>query len=178
MFKNPFQVAVTFAVIAMAIKLTVFSMGLQHGVMENYIWYVYMFLLLVSILLGIKTNKIMYEGVSTFSQNFRSGARTASFFALLMFVITYFYYTKIDPNFFPLKQQPYLDGLLETAQTKLNEGVSKKEVINGLNQSILKVKQQLSPYAHSMLTLFGLVFIGMFNSLIFSFLMKKFPKFR
>lgn len=175
MFKNPFQVAVAFAVLALIVKLTIFSLGMQHGETENYIFFIYMLLLLLAILFGIKTNKIIYQRVTTFGEDFKTGARTASFFALLVFAITYFYYTQIDADFFPIKQQPYLDGFTELVKTKIAEGVPKEEIVKGLYESTYKVKQQLSPYAHSMLTLFGLVFIGMFNSLLFAFIMKKFP---
>ncbi|NQX96528.1 MAG: DUF4199 domain-containing protein [Flavobacteriales bacterium] len=178
MFKNPFQIAITFAVIALIIKVSVFAMDAQHGSMENYIWYMYMLILLFSVFFGIRSNKIMYEGTTTFGQDFKTGARTASFFGILMGAITYFYYAKIDPEFFPIKQQPYIDGLIEMAREKVKEGVSKDEVTTGLRESISAVKQQLSPYLHSMLTMFGLVFIGLFNSLVFSFLMKKYPGFK
>ena len=175
MFKNPFQVAISFAIVALVIKLTIFTLGLQHGDMENYIFFIYLFLLLLAILYGIKSNQKTSEKPTTFGDDFRTGARTASFFAIIMFAITFMYYSNIDPDFFPTKQQPYIDALLDMAKTKLQEGEPKDEVINGLSESISKVKQQLSPYAHSMLTLFGLVFIGVFNAAVLAFMMKKFP---
>ncbi|MEJ6736488.1 MAG: DUF4199 domain-containing protein [Flavobacteriales bacterium] len=178
MFKNPFQIAIVFALIALVLKISVFALDMQHGTMENYIWYMYMLLLLFSVFFGIRSNKITYEGTTTLGQDFKTGARTASFFGILMGLITYIYYAKIDPDFFPIKQQPYIDGLIEIAKTKLTEGVSKEEVATGLYESISAVKQKLSPYFHAMLTMFGLVFIGLFNSIVFAFLMKKFPGFK
>tara|TARA_B110000091_G_C13588182_1_gene379459 strand:+ start:189 stop:728 length:540 start_codon:yes stop_codon:yes gene_type:complete len=178
MFKNPFQVAVTFALIALILKVSVFALDMQHGSMENYIWYMYMLLLLFSVFFGIRSNKITYEGTTTLGQDFKTGARTASFFGILMGLITYVYYAQIDPDFFPIKQQPYIDGLIDIAETKLKDGVSKEEVVTGLYESIARVKQQLSPNLHSMLTMFGLVFIGLFNSIVFAFLMKKYPGFK
>ena len=175
MFKNPFQVAISFAVIALVVKLTIFTLGIQHGDMENYIFFIYLFLLLLAILLGIKTNQANADKPTTFGDDFRTGARTASFFAIIVFGITFMYYSNIDAAFFPIKQQPYIDALLDMAETKLQEGVPKKDVVKGLSESIAKVKQQLSPYAHSMLTLFGLVFIGVFNAAVLAFIMKKFP---
>jgi len=178
MFKNPFQIAVTFSVVALILKISVFALDMQHGSMESYIWYMYMLLLLFSVFFGIRSNKITFEGTTTLGQDFKTGARTASFFGILMGVITYVYYAKIDPNFFPIKQQPYIDGLIDMAKKKLEEGLSKEEVTTGLRESIAAVKQQLSPYLHSMLTMFGLVFIGLFNSIVFAFLMKKYPGFK
>ncbi|MBL4593695.1 MAG: DUF4199 domain-containing protein [Flavobacteriales bacterium] len=178
MFKNPFQIAVTFSVVALIVKISVYALGMQHGSMESYIWYVYMLLLLFTVFFGIRSNKINYEGTTSLGQDFKTGARAASFFGILMGLITYIYYAQIDPEFFPIKQQPYMDGLFEIAETKIKEGVSKDEVTKGLYESTERVKQQLSPYLHSMLTMFGLVFIGLFNSIVFALLMKKFPGFK
>ena len=178
MFKNPFQIAVTFSVVALVLKISVYVLDMQHGSMESYIWYMYMLLLLFTVFFGIRSNKMSHEGTTSLGQDFKTGARTASFFGILMGAITYIYYAQIDPDFFPIKQQPYLDGLIEMAETKLKEGVSKEEVSKGLYESTARVKQQLSPYLHSMLTMFGLVFIGLFNSIVFAFLMKKYPGFK
>ena len=35
-----------------------------------------------------------------------------------------------------------------------------------------------SPYLHSIATMFGLVFTGLFQSIVFAFLMKKYPGFK
>lgn len=178
MFKNPFQVAVTFAIAALIVKLSVFALGIQHGKMETYTWFIYMLLLLFNVFFGIRVNKIMTQGPTSVPQDFKAGARTASFFGIIVGAITYIYYTQIDSDFFTIKQQPYIDGLLEIAENKLKEGISKEEVSKGLYESMDRLKMQLSPYLHSMLTMFGLVFIGLLNSIIFAILMKKFPGFK
>ena len=177
MFKNPFQVAITFAVVSLIVKVSVFSMEMQHGAMEKYIWYVYMLMLLFSVFFGIRSNKIVYEGNTTLGQDFRTGARTASIYALLMTVITYLYYSKIDPEFFAIKQQPYLDALYETAKTKMDVE-TRAQILERLSENIYAIRLQLSPYFHSMLTMFGLVFIGLFQSIVFALLMKKYPGFK
>ena len=61
MFKNPFQVAISFAIIALVVKLTAFSLDVQHGGMEKYIFYIYILLLLLTVFFGIRSNKIMNE---------------------------------------------------------------------------------------------------------------------
>ena len=98
MFKNPFQVAVTFAFIALLAKLVIFSMEIQHGVMEEYIRYFYMLLVLVAVFFGIRSKKITQKN-SSFGQDFKNGARTASFLAILIGGITYVYYLNIDVDF-------------------------------------------------------------------------------
>lgn len=177
MFKNPFQVAVIFAVVSLAIKLLVFLLGIQHGAMEQYIFFIYMLILLIAVFFGIRTNKVMYEGNTTFGQDFRTGARTASFYAIIVTLITYVYYAKIDPDFFSIKQKPFIDGLYEAAKSRINID-SKEVILKNLGNAIYSVRLQLSPYAQSMITMFGLVFLGLFNSVVFSFLMKKYPGFK
>lgn len=178
MFKNPFQVAVTFSVIALIIKIVIFSLEMQHGDMETYIRYIYMLLILTAVFFGIRSNKII-EGKTTFGQDFKAGARTASFFAIIVAGITYVYYAKIDANFFSIKQEPLMEELLKQTEKAVIEGTETREKITAnLSNQIFGMKTYLSPYFQSIWTLFGMVFMGLFNSAIFALLMKKIPGFR
>lgn len=178
MFKNPFQVAVAFAFLALCIKLFFFVMEMQHGAVEKYIIYIYMFILLLAIFFGIRSNKInVEEGKTTFSQDFKAGARTASFFALLVAGITYVYYAKIDIDFFEIKKQPHLEALKITLEEKLK--TQTKEEVKLFEENRLKgLEMYLSPYFQAMWTMFGLVFMGLFYSAAFSFMMRKLPGFK
>ncbi|MCO6498959.1 MAG: DUF4199 domain-containing protein [Vicingus serpentipes] len=177
MFKNPFQVAVSFAVIALIVKITIFSLNMQHGDMGKYLPYMYMFILLTAVFFGIRSNKIVYEGNTSFGQDFKSGARTAAFFALLVAAITYVYYAKIDTDFFITKKSEYL-ALYETTIDELikEKGLetAKKDALN----KIIGLNTIYSPFSQASYTLLGLVFMGMFNSLVFAFMMNKFPGFK
>lgn len=181
MFKNPFQVAIAFAMLSLVFKVTLFTMDVQHGAMETGIRYFYMLILLVAVFFGIRSVKLASETQTTFGQDFRSGARTASFFAILTAVITYVYYAKIDTEFFTIKQQPLIDELYEKVKVDYANVDSKKEM-NSLRENvtnqIYSIRMYLSPYFQAMWTMFGLVFLGLFNSAVFAMLMKKFPGFR
>lgn len=179
MLKNPFQVSIAFAGVALILKLIVFSLNMQHGDMENYIRYIYMLILLVAVFFGIRSNKILEENKTNFLQDFKAGARTAAFFAILVAAITYVYYAKIDATFFEIKQAPLLEELNKKTQEVLAEGKETKEVVvsNYTNQ-LFSIRTFLSPYFQAMWTMFGLVFMGLFNSLIFALLMKKMPGFK
>ena len=133
MFKNPFQVAVTFALIALILKLVLMYMGLQHD-STNYITYAYMLLILCAIFFGIRSNKVMYEGPTSFGQDFKTGARTASFFALLVGAITFVYYSKIDPDFSTVKKNEKIAHYKE----KINETTLK----NGLESVVKSMPQK------------------------------------
>lgn len=179
MFKNPFQVAITFAVISLIIKVSVFSMDMQHGSMEKYIWYIYMLMLLFSVFFGVRSNKIMYEGTTSLGQDFRTGARTASIFAILMTIITYLYYSKIDPEFFEIKKAEKLAGLPQKITMALQDGTMSIDDIKEKAKGDIKNSAMIfSPYLHSIATMFGLVFTGLFQSIVFAFLMKKYPGFK
>jgi hypothetical protein len=179
MFKNPFQVAITFAVISLLVKVSVFSMNMQHGAMEKYIWYVYMLMLLFSVFFGIRSNKVVYEGSTTLGQDFRSGARTASIFAILMTIITYLYYSQIDPEFFEIKKAEKLAELPRKISIAIQDDVMSIDVIKEKAKADIKNSAMIfSPYLHSIATMFGLVFTGLFQSIVFAFLMKKYPGFK
>ena len=182
MFKNPIQVAIIFAMVALIIKVALFTMGIQHGAMENGIRYIYMLVLLITVFLGMRSNKVASEKQTTFGEDFRAGARTASFFAILTAVITYVYYAKIDSEFFTVKQQPLLDELEKQVRLDYNPTESTPKEIEAFKENITNqiysFKMYLSPYFQAMWTMFGLVFLGIFNSLVFAMLMKKFPGFK
>lgn len=179
MLKNPFQVAITFAIVALIIKVSLFSLELQHGAMETGIRYIYMLLILIAVFFGIRSNKLTSETKTTFGQDFRAGARTASFLAILTAVITYVYYAKIDTEFFSIKQQPLLDELYQ--KIKADYEANPKDVAtlkeNTTNQ-IYSIRMYLSPYFQAMWTMFGMVFMGLFDSAVFALLMKKLPGFK
>ena len=178
MLKNPFQVAVAFSIVALIIKLTIFSLNLQHGDMENYIRYIYMLVLLTAVFFGIRSSKVQ-ESKTTFLQDFKAGARTAAFFALIVAGITYVYYAKIDVEFFTIKQAPVLEELTKSTQEAIKAGVDTKDVIiSNYSNQLFSVRTFLSPYFQAMWTMFGLVFMGLFNALVFALLMKKMPGFK
>ena len=176
MFKNPFQVAIVFSLVALVAKLALFSLDLQHDDLA-YITFAYMLILLCAVFFGIRSNKIMYEGTTTFGQDFRTGARTASFFALIVGGITYIYYTKIDPDFFAIKTAKTIEVYKDGMQAIINE--------NGLTEAKKMFKSKIvslfaiySPISQTTYTLFGLVFLGLFHAGVFALLMKKFPGFK
>jgi hypothetical protein len=179
MFKNPFQVAITFAIIALVVKLAAFSMGIQHGAMEKYIFYIYMLLLLLTVFVGIRSNKIMNEGTTSLGKDFKAGARSASIFALLVTAITYFYYSNIDPEFFEIKRAESLETLPLKIKQAISDGdMTIEEIKEKVKGNIKSAHTIFSPYLHSMATMFALVFIGLFQSIVFAFLMKKYPGFK
>ncbi|MDB4533616.1 DUF4199 domain-containing protein [Vicingaceae bacterium] len=179
MFKNPFQIAISFAIVALVIKLGAFSMEIQHGGMEKYIFYIYMFLLLCTVFMGIRSTKMMNEGTTTLGQDFRAGARSASIFAILITAITYLYYSQIDPAFFEIKIAENLANLPDKIRIAVTDGdMDIKEIKEKVKGDIVSANTIFSPYLHSMATMFGLVFIGLFQSFIFAILMKKYPGFK
>jgi len=179
MLKNPFQVSVTFAVVALIIKLVVFSLNMQHGDMENYIRYIYMLILLTAVFFGIRSNKILEKNQTSFMQDFKAGARTAAFFAIIVAAITYVYYAKIDATFFEIKQAPLLEALNNQTKEVINKGVDSKEIIvENYGNQLFSIRTFLSPYFQAMWTMFGLVFMGLFNAMVFALLMKKMPGFK
>ena len=52
----------------------------------------------------IPITSLTLNGITSLGQDFKTGARTASTFAILVSIITYVYYSQIDPEFFELKK--------------------------------------------------------------------------
>ena len=177
MLKNPFQVAITFSLIALCVKLIIFSLDAQHGDMERYLIYIYMLILLLAVFFGIRSNKINNPNPPTFGEDFRAGARTASFFGILVAVITFVYYSQIDADFFEIKKQPLFEKLAVDAKEKTTS-LDKTELTAFLSNQILGINMYLSPYFQAMWTMFGLVFMGLFYSLVFTLMMRKIPGFK
>lgn len=178
MFKNPFQVAVTFAVLALIIKLIVFTAEIQHGNMEKYIFFIYMLILNISVFFGIRSNKIAEGRQTTFGEDFRAGARTASFYAILVAIITYVYYSNIDVHFFDIKRSELIDSFSQAIPKSLKEGMPLSEVKLKAHGKILGTYTFYTPYFQTLMTMFGLVFFGLFFSGLFAFVMKKMPGFK
>lgn len=176
MFKNPFQVAVTFALVALILKLALMFMGMQHD-STPYITYAYMLLILIAIFFGIRSNKVMYDGPTSFGQDFKTGARTASFFSLLVGLITYVYYTQIDPDFFPIKIAKSVEEY-STNMIGLIEERGLEDAKEFMKNKITALDVIYSPMSQTTYTLFGLVFLGLFHSAVFALLMKKIPGFK
>ena len=176
MFRNPFQVAIVFALIALIAKLILFYLGVQHD-NTSYITYAYMLILMCAIFFGIRSNKVMYEGTTTFGQDFRSGARTASFFAILVGGITFIYYSRIDAEFFPTK----IAEKIALESENISNIIKEKGLVEAkslFKNNIINLKVIYSPMSQTTYTLFGLVFLGLIHSAIFALLMKKFPGFK
>ncbi len=178
MKRNVFQIAVFFALIALIIKLVVFSLGVQHGDMEEYIRYAYMLLVLTTVFLGIRFNRINKPEIKpTLTIDFKTGARSAAYFALIVGAITYFYYANIDTEFFSIKKAEILRKYAEMLPELIKEkGVAevKKSIIN----NIQGMNAMYTPYSQASYTFFALLFLGMVNSAVFSFMMKKIPGFK
>lgn len=177
MFRNPLQTAIVFSILALLVKIIIYLLGVQHGDMERYIVFIYMFIVMLAVFVGIRQNKVYAEKATTFGEDFKVGARTASIFGLLVGVITYFYYNNIDITFFEVKKSPIIDAVMEETKVKLtNEG--KAEAVKFLSNQLFALNTMLSPYYQAMVTFMGLTFLGLFDSLLLSFLMKKVPGFK
>lgn len=183
MFKNPFQIAIVFALLALVVKLTIYLLGAQHGDMERYIFFIYTLILCINVFFGIRSNKLLLkdEGVKAkFGDDFKAGARSASFFALIVALITYIYYAKIDVDFFEIKQSTLVNTFPEKIKNAYTSGsLSKTEIREKIIADVVNGKLFIyTPYFQAILTLFGLVFIGLFYSVLFAFTMRKVPGFK
>ena len=78
---------------------------------------------------------------------------------------------------FEIKKQEIIAEYAKSIPSLVEEK-GKEETRKVIKNAIKGMNAIYSPYSQATYTLFALVFIGLFNSAIFSLLMKKFPGFK
>lgn len=195
MLKSSLSVAVYAALAALVLKLGVFAMDAQHGGMERYIFMIYMLIMLVAVFFGIRQFKIKSESTTTYQQDFKAGLSVATYFAIIVGVFTYYYYSRIDPDFFEIKYteniKPFEEDVMQKAiaykeamtkdlpAQKMQEIVAAKEkAIEGYKNYYIGSRIMFTPTQQFTLTLMWLMFLGLIYSAMTAFFIRKFPGYK
>jgi hypothetical protein len=178
-FKTPLQIAVFFAALGVVGKLTVYSLKLQHiPEVQFYIVVYYLVLLLFTVFFGIRQYKLYADKETGYFDDVKAGVRAGMLFALIIGAVTYFYYNNIDTDFFEIRKQEVKDSVVNQAKKFYEEGKSKEEIKTYLINQFLSMHTMLTPYFQTIMTVFGMTFMALFNALIFAVFMRKFPGFK
>jgi len=195
MLKSSLSVAVYAALAALVLKLSVFAMDAQHGGMERYIFMIYMLIMLVAVFFGIRQFKIKSEATTTYQQDFKAGLSVATYFAIIVGVFTYYYYSRIDPDFFEIKFaeniKPFEEDVMQKAiaykeaMTKDLPAEKMQEIVAAKDEAINQYKKFYSgfhiffnPTQQFTLTLMWLMFLGLIYSAMTAFFIRKFPGYK
>jgi hypothetical protein len=179
-FKNSLQIAVFFALLGVAGKLTVYVLHLQHlPDMQFYIVVYYLVLLLFSVFFGIRQYKLNEPGNTGYFDDMKAGVRAGMLFAMIIGLVTYVYYSKIDVDFFEIEKAQRREYIVQQAQELLKEGKKTREELRTmLKNQFVNIELMFTPYYQTLMTVFGLTFMAFFNALIFAAFMRKFPGFK
>lgn len=160
MFKSSFSIAVWFVLFSVILKMIVFVMALQFTKIDLFMSIGYVFFLMTAIFIAIRNHKIQYGGNSTFGEDFKAVMKVTAFYALLMSVFLYAYYTFIDPDYFTIMLQQKVAEAEASGNTNI-------EQISKAGENVL------SPYFQSTASLVIFMLVGGFYSLLITFLVRK-----
>ncbi len=160
MFKSSFSIAVWFVLLSVILKMIVFVMALQFTKVDLFMSLGYVFFLMTAIFIAIRRHKIQFGSSSTFGEDFKAGMKVTAFYAILMSVFLYAYYTYIDPDYFTIM---------------LQQKVAEAEVAGNTNIEQIKQAGQnvLSPYFQSTASLVIFMLVGGAYSLLITYLVRK-----
>lgn len=149
-----------FVAIAIAWKLVLFYTGLGRSQWEEYGIFLYVLLLLVSILFTIKKVK---TADSHRNFIFRQGLTAGLVFSLFFSGFVLIYYSFIDPEYFTDKLDISLAAMHK-------QGASEEEMITYYSTGRSMV---MNPVSHATYSFFGLMFLSMLYAAILTMLSRK-----
>ncbi|MDP4662661.1 MAG: DUF4199 domain-containing protein [Salibacteraceae bacterium] len=152
--KNPIvNFAFTAALASIVLKMLYYIQFYPNDEFDMYVRFAYLLFFLLALFLGMRTWKSQNDP-SEFTEDMKAGMKIASIYAMMVSAFTYAYYKFINPNYFEYKISENLRLASES----------------GEDVDLDKVKETVSfifdAFFHSTITLFGLIFIGLFYTIV------------
>lgn len=204
MLKTPFSIAVFVSLAAILVKLGIFMSGNQHGDMERYIVFFYLLFLMLSNVFGARSYrqgyvppelqeakkkkskhfKVTELSAPLFKDYFKSALATGVYFAIIMAAFTFYYYVRIDHDFFEIKFDegiaPFKEYVIEQKEAFQNSPTAENKEALELAKENFKNRVEMARYIYTpgqqaIFTLMGLIFMGLLNSLVVALVYRKIP---
>jgi len=144
--------AIGSALLAIAAKLTYYFVFAPDEQLDLYVRFFYLLALLLALFFGMREAKLRSQG-SSFAEDVKAGMKAVSVFALLLSAFTWVYYKLINPGFFTARIKQTVDMAQENGQSNIDKIRETAEFI-------------FNPFIHTTITLFGLMVLGLFYTLI------------
>lgn len=157
--KDYIKYAITAALISVIAKMTYFLTLSPDDSWDMYIRFFYLLTFLVALFMGLRAYKIA-EPLSDFTRDVKTGMKTASVYGLVISAFTFIYYKWVNPAFFAAKIQENVD-------------IAPPELVDSIKANSEFI---FSPFTHSTITLFGIMTIGFFYTLVLVLLMRAKPE--
>lgn len=163
--------ALIFSFVGIATKLILWNQGILEDNPEAS-GMGYLLFLILTCFFALYERRKTQESFSTYIEDFKYGMKGVALFALIVSLFTFFFYTNLDPEYFPNRIQERV----EMAQTMDMETVtnpmksSKEELI----EKERKFSQMIyDPFNHSVISLFIFLMLGGVYSAIITALVRK-----
>lgn len=162
--KKPLNIAITFFLLALIVKLLIYTLHLQHTFIDENIAFLYLLLLLLCAFFGIRNNKLRKLPKATIvREDIKVGMRTTAYFSILLALFVYVYYAYIDPHYF---ESEIHHRLVTAYDAFADQGMSRDEIKEKLVKYVLDMKVIYKPSIRAWATLILLTFMSFFDSLL------------
>ncbi len=163
--KNPIiNISVSAAMASIIGKMLYFIFLAPDDTFDMYTRFFYLLCFLVALFIGLRIWKQQNPNL-VFTEDVKSGMKIVSIYAIIISAFTFLYYKVINPSYFSSKIQATVDAVEATG----SNGADLEQVRN-------TASFVFNAFTHSTLTLFGLMVIGFFYTLILTLLFRYKPK--
>lgn len=157
--KTPFSIAIWAVLASVLVKMLVFISHNQFTKIGTYAIFLNIFFIMIAVFLSIREYKKEFRSTSSYFEDFKIGMKATAWYAILLSVFVYCYYSFIDASYF----STLLESRMELAR---ESGVD-------LEQARATGEVVLNPFFQSTITLVGFLLLGAFYSALISFFMRK-----
>lgn len=149
------------ALLAIIAKMTYFLQFSPDEDWDMYVRFFYLFVFLLALLLGLRQAR-HDRPQSTFGYDVKAGMKVTSVFALILSAFTWLYYKIINPSYFTGRINDAVTAAKDAGQDDLESVRNTVEFI-------------FNAFTHSTITLFGMMVIGFFYTLVLVLIMRAKP---
>jgi len=163
--KNPIvNISVTAAMASIIGKMLYFIFLAPDESFDMYTRFFYLLCFLIALLIGLRIWKKDNMNIA-FTEDVKTGMKVVSIYAIIISAFTFIYYKYINPGYFAQKIQAAVDAVASSGSPEAD-----------LEQVSDTASFVFNAFTHSTLTLFGLMVIGFFYTLVLTLLFRYKPK--
>ena len=153
------NIAIIAALTGVIAKMTYFLTLAPKEAWDNYVRLFYLLAFLIALFFGLRSFKKRATR-SDFTHDVKTGMKITSIFSLIISIFTWVYYKWIDPEYFA---------------NRISEAMSQapEESIEAVETNVSFI---FNAFTHSTITLFGMMVIGFFYTLIVVLIMRAKPE--
>lgn len=164
------NIALIAAFASIIAKMLYFIFLAPDKAFDMYVRFFYLLCFLAGLFFGVRSWKIQ-RGASAFTDDIKSGMKVASIYALVVSGFTWLYYAKINPGYFAQR----IEERVHAAEQAIAAGAENADQID-LAQVEQTVGFIFNAFTHASLTLFGLMALGFFYTIIIVMLFRWKPR--